>query len=127
MISTTIKKEFFNMKMQDLSADGFFIEYKEDKLFWKKRIDSLLKEYDLRVWGFLGELPEIVFLVGNEPHRFRIADILYTDDVPEKYASAIQTKFVFAFKCVPLKSHESRITNARHLRTERVTHACGHS
>jgi len=102
-ISTTITKKFFEMKMEDLSTDGFFIEYKEVKPFWKKRIDNLLKEYDLRAWGFFGRQPEIVFLVGNVPHRFRIVDILYTDDVPEKYASAIQTEFVYAFKCVPLK------------------------
>jgi len=102
-ISTTITKKNFGMKMQDLSTDGFFLEYKEVKPFWKKRIDNLLKEYDLRAWGFSGELPEIVFLVGNEPHRFRIVDILYTDDVPEKYTSAINTDFVYAFKCVPLK------------------------
>ena len=103
MISTTITKKNFEMKMEDMKKEGFFIEYKEEKPFWKKRIDNLLKEYDLRAWGFSGELPEIVFLVGNVPHRFRIVDIRYTINVPERYASAIQTKFVYAFKCVPLK------------------------
>jgi len=102
-ISTTITKKNFEMKMQDLRNDGFFIEYKEEKPFWKKRIDTLLKEYDLRAWGFFGRQPEIVFLVGNVPHRFRLVHLFCTDGVPEKYASAINTEFVYAFKCVPLK------------------------
>lgn len=90
------------MKMQDFERDGFFIEYKEDKSFWKKRIDNLLKEFDLRAYGFLGKLPEIVFLVGNKPHRFKVAHIFYTHIIPEKYASAIQTEYAYAFKCIPL-------------------------
>jgi len=102
-ISTTITKKNFEMKMQDLGIDGFFLEYKEVKPFWKKRIDNLLNEYDLRAWGFFGRQPEIVFLVGNAPHRFRLVHLFCTDDVPEKYASAINTEFVYAFKCVPLK------------------------
>ncbi len=105
-ISTLIKKVFFEMKMQDLERDGYFIEYIEEKPFWKKRFDTLLKEYDLRVYGFLGKLPEIVFLVGNKPHRFKIAGIYYTHSIPEKYASAIKTEFCYALKCVPL-THEN--------------------
>lgn len=92
------------MKMQDLSIDGFFIEYKEPKSFWKKRIDNLLKEYDLRVYGFLGKFPEIVFLVGNKPHRFQVANIFYTHVIPGKYAHAIHTEFAYAFKCVRLNN-----------------------
>ena len=103
-ISTTITRKFFEMKMQDLEKDGYFIEYKDDKPFWKKRIDTLLKKFDLRAYGFLGKLPEIVFLVGNKPHRFKIVNILYTHVIPEKYASAIKTEFVYAFKCIPLNS-----------------------
>ncbi len=103
-VSTTITKAFFEIKMQDLERDGFFIEYKEDKPFWKKRIDTLLKEYDLRAYGFLGKLPEIVFLVGNKPYRFRVVHIFYTHVIPEKYASAIKTEFAYAIKCVKLEA-----------------------
>lgn len=99
-ISTTITKKFFEMKMADLEIDGYFFEYKEDKPFWKKRIDSLLKEFDLRAYGFLGVLPEIVFLVGNRPQRFKLQNILYTHDIPEKYIAAIKTERCYALKCV---------------------------
>lgn len=92
------------MKMADMEKEGYFIEYKEDKPFWKIRIDNLLKEYDLRAYGFLGELPEIVFLVGNKPYRFRVINIFYEKDVPERYKAAIKTEGVFAFKCVPINS-----------------------
>lgn len=102
-ISTTIKKSYFEMKMQDMKENGFFIEYKEDKPFWKIRIDNLLKEYDLRAYGFLGKLPKIVFLVGNKSHRFRISHIFYTNEIPERYASATGTGYVFAIKCIPEK------------------------
>lgn len=103
-ISTTITKAFFEMKMKDLEQNGFFFEYKEDKPFWKKRLDNLLKKYDLRAYGFLGESPEIVFLVGNEPHRFKIDNISYTHNIPERYASAIKTEFAYAIKCVKLEA-----------------------
>ena len=103
-ISTTITKKFFDMKMEDIKEMGFFIEYKEDKPFWKKRIDNLLKEYDLRCYGFLGKQPEIVFLVGNKPYRFRVVHLFYTKELPEKYASAITTEFAYAIKCVELKT-----------------------
>ena len=103
-ISTTIKKIFYEMKLQDLKQDGYFIEYKDDKPFWKIRIDNLLKEFDLRTYGFLGELPEIVFLVGNVPHRFKIETIFYTNDIPKKYKSALQTEYVYALKCVSLET-----------------------
>lgn len=105
-LSTTITKKNFEMKMQDIKTDGFFLEYKEEKPFWKKRLDSLLKEYDLRAYGFLGKLPEIVFLVGNKPHRFKIAGIYYTHSIPERYAPAINTEFCYAIKCIPLKQGE---------------------
>lgn len=102
-ISTTITKKNFEMKMQDLKQDRFFIEYKEEKPFWKKRIDSLLKEYDLRVYGFLGAVPEIVFLVGSKPYRYNITNIFYTNVIPEKYAPLIKTEYAYGFKCIDKK------------------------
>jgi len=110
MISTTITKRFFEMKLADLKESGFFFEYKEDKPFWKKRIDTLLKEYDLRVYGFLGRQTEIVFLVGSVPHRFKIDNIFYTDIVPEKYADAISTEYVYAIKCIAIPEQRTEIS-----------------
>lgn len=100
-ISTTITKKFFEMKMADLKEVGFFIEYKEDKPFWKKRLDNILKKIDRRVWGIMGELPEIIFLVGNKPYRFNVSHIFYEKNIPEKYKDAIKTKGAFALKCIP--------------------------
>lgn len=90
--------------MEDLKANGFFIEYKDDKTFWRKRIENISKIHDLRGYGFLGELPEIVFLVGSKPHRFAVVDIYYTNEIPEKYMTAINTKFAYAIKCISLEA-----------------------
>lgn len=106
-IITTTTKKLFEMKMDDMEKEGYFIEYKEDKPFWKKRIDNLLKEYDLRGYGFLGELPEIVFLMGNKPYRFRVCNIFYEKDIPQRYKDAVKTDGVFAFKCVPMRYSSS--------------------
>lgn len=103
-ISTTISKKFFDMKMEDLKESGCFIEYKEVKPFWKKRFDNLLKRYDLRCYGYNGCKPEIVFLVGNKPHRFRNIDLkcIKASDVPKRYANAIKTEFAYALQCIKL-------------------------
>jgi hypothetical protein len=92
-ISTTITKAFFEMKMQDLKETGYFWEYKESKIFWKKRLDKDFTDCT------------IVFLVGSVPHRFRVADVLeiHHDLIPEKYQSAIHTDFAYAIRVVPLE------------------------
>ncbi len=102
------------MKMVDMEKEGYFIEYKEDKPFWQKRLDNLLKEIDLRAWGIRGKLPEIVFLVGNKPYRFQVINIFYEKkiDIPEKYKSAIKTDGAFALKCIPLNTHGNSITKS---------------
>ncbi len=93
-ISTTITKKFFKMKIKDLKESGFFFEYKEDKPFWKKRLDKDFTDCDM------------VFLVGKEPHRFKVEDVMHVhhDLVPFKYASAVRSEFVYAIKCVPVES-----------------------
>ena len=54
-LSTTIKKTAYDMKMKDAAANhGLFIEYKEDKPFWK-RIEN--QEYPTT----------ITFLIGSKP------------------------------------------------------------
>lgn len=97
-ISTTITRKFFDMKMQDLERDGYFYEYKEDKPYWQKRINNLIQ---VTGDGCIKLVPtDIVFLVGNKPHRFKVEQISYTTTVPERYASAIKTDFAYAIKCV---------------------------
>jgi hypothetical protein len=99
-ISTTITKRNFEMKMEDLNINGYFIEYKEVKPFWNKRLDGILRSYDLRVYGFLGDLPEIVFLVGDKPHWFKVVNIIYTNDIPPKYKDSINTEYAYGIKCI---------------------------
>lgn len=95
-ISTTITKKFFDMKMQDLKANGYFIEFKENKPFWKKR----LGEYGFSNHDNMNV--KIVFLVGNKPHRFKAISIweVHRDFIPKRYQSAIQTEHAYAIKCV---------------------------
>ena len=63
MFSTTIKKEWWDKKMQQYEQKGYFYEYKEHKPFWNKRIENL-------------KLPaDAVFLVGSVPHRAKIIEI----------------------------------------------------
>lgn len=98
-ISTTITRKFFDMKMQDLERDGCFYEYKEDKPYWHKRMQKL-------PLGKVEEPFEMVFLVGNVPHRFKIINIEWTNpnSIPECYKSAVKTEFAYAIKCVPLEA-----------------------
>ena len=64
--STTIKKEWWNKKMQQYEQKGYFYEYKEYKSYWNKRIENL-------------KLPaDAMFLVGPIPHRAEITEILRT-------------------------------------------------
>jgi len=76
MFSTTIKKEWWNKKVQQYKQKGYFYEYKEHKPFWNKRIEHL-------------KLPaDAVFLVGSVPHRAKITKIVRTKmyDIPKDIA-----------------------------------------
>ncbi len=92
-ISTTITKKFFGMKMDDMKEAGYFLEFKERKTFWNKRLDF---------WFDPHEEVEIVFLVGNKPHRFKVVDIwnVSRDFISKKYQDAISTEFAWVIKCV---------------------------
>jgi len=94
-ISTTITKKFFEMKMEDLKKSGHFIEFKECKPFWDKRLAGYASNHDdLDV--------EIVFLVGSVPHRFKAISIwqVHRDFVYRRYEEAIKTEFAYAIKCI---------------------------
>ena len=63
IFSTTIKKEWWDKKMQQYREKGYFYEYKEGKPHWDKRIENL-------------KLPvDAVFLVGSVSHRATITKI----------------------------------------------------
>lgn len=106
-ISTTITKKFFDLKMEDLKRDGYFIEYKEVMPYWKERIFNLYNLSD----GELVKDIEIVFLIGNNPRRFKVEEFKVEDIalipnwlVPYQYRGAINTKLIYAIKCVPLEA-----------------------
>ena len=94
--STTIKRKFWDMKMQDAkdSADGWFIEYKEDTPFWNKRLKAWPNEVN-------GPYLRGVFLVGREVHRVEIVIIskMGAENVPERYREAIRTPTVWMLWC----------------------------
>ena len=74
--STTIKKEWWERKIQQYDRIGYFYEYKEHKPYWNKRIENL-------------KLPaDAVFLVGAVPYRATITEILRTKmyDIPTDIA-----------------------------------------
>ena len=123
-ISTIITKRYFGMKMADLEESGFFLEFKECKPFWDKRLGSFNSNQDnLNV--------PIVFLVGSKPHYFKAVSIwmVHRDFVYAKYAEAIKTEFAYAIKCFPLDALNTSmpaVTDTPHYkceasRNERVT------
>jgi hypothetical protein len=99
--STTIKKEWWDKKMQQYKQKGCFYEYKEFKPFWNKRIGNL-------------KLPaDAVFLVGSAPHRAKITEILLTKmyviptdvayffflNIPGQTATEFKDSKVWVLKC----------------------------
>jgi len=89
--STTIKRKYWEEKLESVKTNGYFYEYKADSPFWHKRI-SKLKDC-LPVEG--------VFLIGCEVRRVMITEILRLpfNDVPEKYKSLFDTDYVWILKC----------------------------
>lgn len=99
MISTTIKESFFKMKMYDLKIHGHFWEFKNTSTHWT------------RLQGESNFLPtEIVFLVGNRPHRFLCVKIERWAkwQMPDEYKDAVNTPIVWALECVPLHEGDER-------------------
>lgn len=94
-ISTTIKKKYFDMKMEDLERDNYFYEYKSESPFWLKRLGKIINKYQ----GNPIQDTEIVFLVGKNPYRFKVTEIFHTTVIPLKYAEAITTENIYVMKC----------------------------
>ena len=89
--STTIKRKYWEEKLESVEKNGYFHEYKADTPFWHKRL-SRLKSC----------LPaEGVFLIGSEVKRVVITEILRSpiNDIPEKYESLFDTDYVWILKC----------------------------
>jgi len=91
--STTIKREYWEEKLESVKEKGYFYEYKADTPFWHKRI-SKLKD-NLPVEG--------VFLIGSEVKRVVITEILraHVYHIPEKYEDMFHTDYVWVLKCFP--------------------------
>jgi len=108
MFSTTIKKEWWNKKMQQYKQKGYFYEYKEYRPYWNKRIEHL-------------KLPaDAVFLVGSGPHRATITEIIRTlmcnapadvrhffhSKIPEQTLKEFENSKVWVLKCEKVKGEQ---------------------
>lgn len=53
----------------------------------------------------------MVFLVGNEPHRFDVRDIfhIHRSQIPERYRAAISTEFAYAISCQEIYNPQEEI------------------
>jgi len=90
--STTIKREYWEEKLESVKEKGYFYEYKADTPFWHKRLSKLREN-----------LPaEGVFLVGSEVKRVVITEILkvHVNQIPEKYKDMFNTDYVWVLKCL---------------------------
>ena len=64
--TTTIRKEWWNKKIEQYEQKGYFYEYKRYKEFWNVRLRKI------------NALPvDAVFLVGSVPHRASITRICH--------------------------------------------------
>ncbi|RLC79258.1 MAG: hypothetical protein DRI61_08295 [Chloroflexi bacterium] len=89
--STTIKREYWEEKLESVKERCYFYEYKADTPFWHKRLSKLRDN-----------LPaEGVFLVGSEVKRVVITEILRSLAcyIPEKYENMFNTDYVWVLKC----------------------------
>jgi len=89
--STTIKREYWEEKLESMKEKCYFYEYKADTPFWHKRL-SKLKD----------NLPaEGVFLVGSEVKKVVIIEILkvHVCQIPKKYENMFNTDYVWVLKC----------------------------
>ncbi len=110
--STTIKRVFLDMKMEDWRKNGFFIEYKPRTEHWDKRLNKLVDQaYYVEDNTFDG-----VFLCGRDVTRVKVVSILEIEleDIPERYGRALceingpelMTKGAWAIKCIPTDKEE---------------------
>lgn len=93
--STTIKAKFWKMKIEDINSSSThtFIEYKEDKEFWNKRLENLIK---------LDKYPfPAVFLVGSDPQYLWIHKIekVQTSKISTRYRKFIKTEQCWEITC----------------------------
>jgi len=89
--STTIKREYWEEKLESVKQKCYFYEYKADTSFWHRRLSKLREN-----------LPtEGVFLIGSEVKRVVITEILrvHVHQIPEKYKSMFNTDYVWVLKC----------------------------
>ena len=93
--STTITREYWLMKLEDLKKSGFFFEYKEISDFWVSRMRNISKEISVK------KKIKGVFLVGSVPHHAIIlsVEIVPREAVPERYRGAIHGFQCYRLKC----------------------------
>ena len=95
--ATTIKKKWWNKKMQQYEQKGYFYEYKRYNSYWDVRLSKI------------DTLPvDAVFLVGSVPHRASITRICHVSmyNIPVDIckflmedANALMSDMVWVLKC----------------------------
>ena len=109
MFATTIKKEWWNKKMEQYKQKGYFYEYKRCNSYWDVRLRKI------------NALPvDAVFLVGSVPHRASITQIcqvsMYNTPVDickflMKDANALMSDMVWVLKCENVSGEREVYTN----------------
>lgn len=88
--TTTIKKKYWDQKMIEHKEKGYFIEYKQDSKYWRKRLNKIT----LPTNG--------VFLVGQKVYKVAVLEI-YKRDTKEVFLDPppeIPTDKCWCIKCV---------------------------
>lgn len=88
--STTIKKKYWEQKMEQVKELGYFYEYKQDSKFWRKRFNKLIVPCD----G--------TFLVGSVVHRVEVIEVIRraTSEFFEIPPPEIHTEKTWRLTCV---------------------------
>jgi len=112
--STTIKRKYWDMKMEDEALHGYFIEYKRDTWFWRKRLFPLC-HIQKEMFPFRG-----VFLVGSTPHRVRVYDVkaISCGCVPDRYEGITEgwDGAIYAVRCITDEQYNHLMAAKRELK-----------
>ena len=104
--STTIKRKYLDMKLEDWRKDGYYYEYKEASEHWNKRLEKLRNFMDNNKSTVEG-----VFLCGQESTRVMVDSITKRTSeekywIPERYKDAISTDEFWVLKCILMEVKE---------------------
>lgn len=99
-LSIMIREQYFRMKMEDLADWGFFLEFREIKPFWSKRLEKYM---DAPIDSL--DIP-VVFLVRDIAYRYRMISVwnVCKDFISSRYSDAIHTEYAYCMKIVNVQN-----------------------